>query len=421
MKISMLLNWDGSTLTEAGKVFLGQVTDTSDGADCDAGCGCDTRTGTLSARDITGDGDYIYVTAYYGLLSYSFDGTTFTLEDSITDYHSYDVDHNGDCYGGSRGWRWWKCHIDSSGYLWALCEYKDRPDEADQDQEVRVYSISGGNFTLQDEIVNTSLSNINDLPSPDDDGTYTYVGTYGGGDWVNMPVLHAYQYTGGVIVEKGSTYNHDMMDANYTGRSIHCNNGYIYYGINRRYYSDAWSAIVYSFDGTDFSEDYVSFMNNPQEFLAGEYPWVYTGKESYRVDNIYDMYTTSVATATGTITNVAVTGVMYTDGITQEGELLISSSTSCCTFSGTAFTHSGDWALVTRNWTTNPSTSSAWTWSEIDDLNIGLKLGDCSAEGVTKCSQLYATVSYEATANPEIRTTQVYAEIGYTPSTASSY
>jgi len=46
-------------------------------------------------------------------------------------------------------------------------------------------------------------------------------------------------------------------------------------------------------------------------------------------------------------------------------------------------------------WTTNPNTSAAWTWDEIDALQIGVDLkGDGSSSAYL--TQVYASVSYEA-------------------------
>lgn len=69
------------------------------------------------------------------------------------------------------------------------------------------------------------------------------------------------------------------------------------------------------------------------------------------------------------------------------------------------------WILYSYTWTENPNTSSAWTWANIDDLQIGVKLK--TDVGSVYCTQVYAVVKYYAAVNPEIRTTQVYAKINY--------
>jgi len=54
-----------------------------------------------------------------------------------------------------------------------------------------------------------------------------------------------------------------------------------------------------------------------------------------------------------------------------------------------------EWSNKSHSWNTNPNTSSAWTWSEIDALAVGLKFQ------FGKCSQLYVVVTYS---NPTINT-----------------
>lgn len=57
--------------------------------------------------------------------------------------------------------------------------------------------------------------------------------------------------------------------------------------------------------------------------------------------------------------------------------------------------------FVTRayQWTTNPSTGQAWTWDEIDDLQIGVDLRTVGKHGKATCTQVYAVVYY--TEEPE--------------------
>lgn len=65
-------------------------------------------------------------------------------------------------------------------------------------------------------------------------------------------------------------------------------------------------------------------------------------------------------------------------------------------------------------WATNPFTSAAWTWTDIDNLQIGL---DIQVEyGSVRCTQVYVVVNYTEAIIPQIRCTQLYAEVNYTPS-----
>lgn len=69
------------------------------------------------------------------------------------------------------------------------------------------------------------------------------------------------------------------------------------------------------------------------------------------------------------------------------------------------------YTLYSYEWTENPSTSVAWTWADIDNLQIGVQLKN--TDSWIYCTQVYAVVYYYAAVNPEIRTTQVYAKINY--------
>ena len=51
-------------------------------------------------------------------------------------------------------------------------------------------------------------------------------------------------------------------------------------------------------------------------------------------------------------------------------------------------------------WTTNPDTGSAWTWTEIDALQIGVELRSPSASVNATCTQVYIEVGYTAYNSP---------------------
>ncbi len=58
-------------------------------------------------------------------------------------------------------------------------------------------------------------------------------------------------------------------------------------------------------------------------------------------------------------------------------------------------------SFVTRayQWTTNPYTGEAWTWDEIDDLQIGVDIRANKKHGQASCTQVFAVVYY--TEEPE--------------------
>jgi hypothetical protein len=67
----------------------------------------------------------------------------------------------------------------------------------------------------------------------------------------------------------------------------------------------------------------------------------------------------------------------------------------------------GAWQNYSKVWTTNPNTGSAWTWTEIDSLQIGIRLYD-DGSGQPECTQVYAEVNYtSASVPPRIDTYQI--------------
>ncbi len=59
--------------------------------------------------------------------------------------------------------------------------------------------------------------------------------------------------------------------------------------------------------------------------------------------------------------------------------------------------HAGyPYSNYSEEWATNPDTGSAWTWSEIDDLQIGVNMrrSDSSNPYYTACTQVYVEVDY---------------------------
>ena len=126
----------------------------------------------------------------------------------------------------------------------------------------------------------------------------------------------------------------------------------------------------------------------------------YVSTESYIPEE--DLYEIGNHTAgQGTINYVRV----YMEGREESAQIPVNAyahiKTNGAEHDGDAIYFTTSWATYSYQWNNNPQTGNPWTWSEIDDLQIGVHLFRCK---VNQWSQV----------------TQVYAEINYTPLSYSS-
>jgi hypothetical protein len=99
-------------------------------------------------------------------------------------------------------------------------------------------------------------------------------------------------------------------------------------------------------------------------------------------------------TESGTINSVKVYVNTRAPGSSPHSATLI--KTNATVYTGTHTATGTSYALISTTYTTNPNTTSAWTWAEIDALQAGVLLD-------------YVAPSYDAA-----RCTQVYVEVDYT-------
>jgi len=67
---------------------------------------------------------------------------------------------------------------------------------------------------------------------------------------------------------------------------------------------------------------------------------------------------------------------------------------------GTEVTLTSSWVTYSEQWSTNPADSAAWSWADIDALQIGVSLkGD--GTNPARCTQVYVEVDYTATTSKE--------------------
>lgn len=86
-----------------------------------------------------------------------------------------------------------------------------------------------------------------------------------------------------------------------------------------------------------------------------------------------DLYALPDHTGSGTINSVTVYARLKDDaGSRSTGKISI--RTNGTTYDTSAYALTTSWANFSNVWTTNPNTSSAWTWDEIDALEAGISL-----------------------------------------------
>jgi hypothetical protein len=126
----------------------------------------------------------------------------------------------------------------------------------------------------------------------------------------------------------------------------------------------------------------------------GDGTFVYTTNTNWQGDS----YTAQDSSGTGTINSVTVyirsRGNFTFFGRPEAQTVLRTHSTY---YTGSTVSLTTSWAPYSTTYATNPNTGSAWTWTEVDDLEIGVMQRGIAFFGL------------------QARTTQVWVEIDYTP------
>lgn len=63
-------------------------------------------------------------------------------------------------------------------------------------------------------------------------------------------------------------------------------------------------------------------------------------------------------------------------------------------YNGTAQALSSSYANYSSQWTTNPSTGAAWTWTEVNSLQAGMRIRGQSGTHPARCTQVWVEVRY---------------------------
>ncbi|MCD4675330.1 MAG: hypothetical protein K8S18_04955 [Desulfobacula sp.] len=67
-------------------------------------------------------------------------------------------------------------------------------------------------------------------------------------------------------------------------------------------------------------------------------------------------------------------------------------------YTGSSESATTSYVLYSTTYTTNPNTSNAWTWAEIDALQAGVYLEESDFKGTVYCTQVYVEVDYTLSA-----------------------
>jgi len=134
-------------------------------------------------------------------------------------------------------------------------------------------------------------------------------------------------------------------------------------------------------------------------------------------ETLYDLYNlTNHTTEIGSISKVVVFAWVFAQD-SYGGKAVTVMKIGGNTYYGTnPVQNERTWKLISTEYVENPATSSSWTWDNIDDLQAGIKLNEpFEVAGYTLCTQVYVAIHHVEDVSPEIRTTQEYVKVNYSP------
>lgn len=107
-----------------------------------------------------------------------------------------------------------------------------------------------------------------------------------------------------------------------------------------------------------------------------------------------DLYNITGHTVSGTVDHVKVYISCRAVGTPTQTSARVFIKTEGKEKEGSEVTVTTSYATYSYQWDTNPETGNAWTWAEIDALQIGVKMRN-AADGIpTRCTQVYVEVQY---------------------------
>jgi len=132
----------------------------------------------------------------------------------------------------------------------------------------------------------------------------------------------------------------------------------------------------------------------------GDTTHVYNSASTSQVLDTYALADHS--TETGTISSVVIRAYLGAAGTVPSPTYLLAVRTHSTNYThpaSAAVYSSATYSAVSYTMTVNPNTGTAWTWTEIDDMEAGLSLARETAQKYLKCTQVEVEVTYSAYAN----------------------
>ena len=160
--------------------------------------------------------------------------------------------------------------------------------------------------------------------------------------------------------------------------------------------------------------------------IASQYPltgahWDKVDEESHDGDTTYlhtkakndwekDLYTIpDHSEGEGTILSITVFMVAKAEITPLQTSAIPLIKTNENLYYGTEQTVTADYDMYWHQWDTNPFTDEAWTWEEIDALQIGVALRKAFNNRETMCTQVYVSVNYKfATIDSDVVTGDLF-------------
>ena len=127
----------------------------------------------------------------------------------------------------------------------------------------------------------------------------------------------------------------------------------------------------------------------------GDSTYVTTDSNNWEED-LYNIEDHSTQTAAGTITYVKIYAEARVTANATQSNLYIHIKTNGVEHNGSEQTLTLSYATYSYQWNNNPQTGQAWTWDEIDILQIGVGIRRPDVAEYTRVTQVYAEVGFEA-------------------------